>query len=184
MAIKKVEEQYIKINNHISNKEIKNALDLIKEMIRDSRQPNYIPDYEKLNETYKFILKYTIKDVKDPQRPEIYRDLQLSILNLADRLKNHIIINAPEFQTMQLANEQTKAENMSGNQLNEWFQELKKYPKIPGEILAEPESTKRDQILENLFKWMWIKPDFTENDLTFTRKLISDDNIPWHEKCL
>ena len=82
MDKKKLDRIYKRIESFILNNQLKDALDLLKDLVLNSRRGEYISQYESLDETYENMLKYSVKGVNDPEQDNIYNKLLTSSLEL------------------------------------------------------------------------------------------------------
>ena len=71
----------------IINKKIYQAISMVKKIA--AQTPNYSTDegIEMVEGTYKLMLKYSIMGLKDPNRDNIFRQLQISLMMMADSIK-------------------------------------------------------------------------------------------------
>ncbi len=96
MDKKGLERNYQLITKHINNDKLKDALDILKELVIHSRKGDYISQYESLDDTYENLLKYTVDGIDDPKRDEIYKHVQVSVLELADLALQYAYMNESE----------------------------------------------------------------------------------------
>ena len=85
MDVSKVIQQHKRLCSLISEKKIKQSLDILSEMISSSSSGDLRDEYDNLVMTYRNMLTYTIEGIKDPERTKIYLKLIQSILGLSDR---------------------------------------------------------------------------------------------------
>ncbi len=95
MDVAKVNQQHKKLCNLVSDKKLKQSLDILADMITNSSSGDLHDEYDNIVMTYRNMLTYTIDGIKDPERNKIYLKLIQSILGSirpgTDRTYCHII---------------------------------------------------------------------------------------------
>src|SRR5690554_6124060 len=92
MTIQELKKTYREICSHISKRRLKPAFDLIGNLIAENSLGEYIDAYHQLEETYHFMLKYTVEGIRDPERQKVYLKLIVSVFDLADKVNESILI--------------------------------------------------------------------------------------------
>ena len=82
MDIKKVILQHKQLCSLVSEKKIKQSLDILSDMISRASLGDLRDQYDNLVMTYRNMLTYTIEGINDPERSKIYTKLIQSILEL------------------------------------------------------------------------------------------------------
>ena len=90
MADHEYESSYREICGHLAARRLKPAFDTIGNLIAGYGMGRFYDEYRNLEETYQFMLKYTVEGIRDPERQKIYRKLIVSAFDLADRLNGAI----------------------------------------------------------------------------------------------
>jgi hypothetical protein len=91
MDIKKVIVQHKQLCSLVSEKKVKQSLDILSDMITGASSGELRDQYDNLVMTYRNMLAYTIEGINDPERGKIYTKLIQSILELADRVRQDIL---------------------------------------------------------------------------------------------
>lgn len=86
MTEKELQVIYSKINELLSGRKLKPAFDQLKKMISETGLGQFLDEYYNLEQTYRFMLKYTVEGIRDPERQKIYRHLMISVYELADKV--------------------------------------------------------------------------------------------------
>jgi tetratricopeptide (TPR) repeat protein len=86
MTDKELKAKYNNICNDLAERKLKPAFDLLDKLISDNSLGAYHDEYRNLEETYHFMLKYTVEGINDPERQKIYRKLIISVFELADKV--------------------------------------------------------------------------------------------------
>lgn len=69
---------------------LKPAFDILGKLISEYGMGIYYDEYRNIEETYMFILKYTVEGTRDPEREKVYRKLVVSVYELADKVTEKI----------------------------------------------------------------------------------------------
>ena len=91
MTIQELKNIYIEICSHISKRRLKPAFDLTGKLISENNLGEYADEYRQIEETYHFMLKYTVEGIRDPERQKIYRKLIISLFDLADKVNETLL---------------------------------------------------------------------------------------------
>jgi len=185
-----IHEKYNEISKLISKKKIKDALDILRELIEQSNKIDFRVQFEKLNDTYQNILKYTFSGVEDPQRKTIYNNLILSILKLSDQIKGSLEDNLKTYVSLQKQNVLKEKLNIV-SKTNSLFKKEKfadELDKVLEEISIngneDSKDTKRQELTNLLFDYLWLSDKYGETEKKLVKKIIKSDNVHWYEKCL
>ncbi|MBE3086470.1 MAG: hypothetical protein IMZ64_09670, partial [Bacteroidetes bacterium] len=68
MDVAKVIQQHKRLCNFVSDKRIKQSLDILADMIASSSPGDMRDEYENIVMTYRNMLTYTIEGINDPER--------------------------------------------------------------------------------------------------------------------
>jgi len=87
MNTTKIIQQHKKLCRLVSEKMIKQSLDILEDMISGTISGDLHDDYQTIAMTYRNMLTYTIEGIDDPERNKVYLKLIQSILSLSDRVR-------------------------------------------------------------------------------------------------
>ncbi|SHE44005.1 Tetratricopeptide repeat-containing protein [Mariniphaga anaerophila] len=79
-------KKYKDICNNLQKRRLKPAFDQLAKLISDNGLGVYYDEYRNLEETYHFMLKYTLEGTQDPERQKVYRKLIVSVFELTDKI--------------------------------------------------------------------------------------------------
>ena len=91
MTIQELKHLYSDICNHLSKRRLKPAFDLIGNLVIENSLGEYTDEYRQQEETYHYMLKYTVEGIRDPERQKIYRKLIISVFDLADKVNEALL---------------------------------------------------------------------------------------------
>jgi tetratricopeptide (TPR) repeat protein len=149
---------YSKILIHLSKGEVKDALDALSLLIPVTQNSDYSFRHENISETYSNILKYTVENVKDPERQKIYNRMMVSLYELADNVFQYLLTQKSELNISRLKKELDRA--------GEWIND------------------EEDQNLPQVFNVIWLTDRFAENDIRLINTIRNSSEIAWFEKSI
>jgi tetratricopeptide (TPR) repeat protein len=90
MKEKELKTIYAEICSNLAIRRLKPAFDQLGKLISDNGMGPYCDEHRNLEETYHYMLKYTVEGIPDPERQKIYRKLIVSVFELADKVNEAI----------------------------------------------------------------------------------------------
>lgn len=185
--------KYNRIFHFVSKKQIKDALDVLRELIEKCSNKDLKDQYENHYNTYHNILKYSFELGDDPEKEKVYTRLLKSITELADNVKEDIIISYKLLSYYQF-----KTEIKNGHRLDEEeSDDIVKHLEFEREIfqmlgstsgIKKSEDSKNEQdyrkSLINIFKNIWLTDSFKKAEIELVNKICNTKSLPWHDKCL
>jgi len=73
MTEKELKIKYNDICRNLAERKLKPAFDKMKKLIQESGVPIFLDEWRTLEETYQYMLQYTVEGIKDPERQKVYR---------------------------------------------------------------------------------------------------------------
>ena len=177
----------------ISEKRIKQSLDILQDMISISSLGDLRDEYNNIVLTYRNMLSYTIEGINDPERSRVYLKLIQSILGLADRLRQDILSRYSGWHTYWVMQQTLKEQKLAGKTLVEtvddlmFKSELDEWLKLSSEINPDPESKisiKYKQLIRKIFNHLWLTDYYGEAESSLVRIIISSGKFRWFESSL
>lgn len=193
MEIAKVNKQHGKLCKLVSEKKIKQSLDILSEMIISAASGDLRDEYENIVMTYRNMLSYTIDGINDPERNKIYLRLIQSILKLSDRVRQDILSHFSGWHTYWVKQQTEKELRLTGKTIVEtvddlmFKSELDEWLKLSNEINPDPESeiSKRHKLLiKNIFNHLWLTDYYGEAELSLISIILKSGKFRWHEASL
>ena len=77
--------------SYLNEKKLKNALDQINSVVKETRNGDLIDAHYNIETTYKSLLRYTVEGFSDPERQKIYNRLVLDIFILVDNVFGELL---------------------------------------------------------------------------------------------
>ncbi len=193
MEIAKVIKMHGKLCKLVSEKKIKQSLDILSEMIISASSGDLRDEYENIVMTYRNMLSYTIDGINDPERNKIYLRLIQSILKLSDRVRQDILSHFSGWHTYWVKQQTEKELRLTGKTIVEtvddlmFKSELDEWLKLSNEINPDPESeiSKRHKLLiKNIFNHLWLTDYYGEAELSLISIILKSGKFRWHEASL
>ena len=190
METLKVIQQHKRIGKLISERKVKQSLDILDGMINESSGGFLRDEYDNIVLTYRNILRYTMEGVKDPERNKIYLKLMQTILMLSDRVKQDILSHYSGWNTYWIKQQIEKEYKLSGKSIVEtvddlmFKQELDEWLKLTSEFNPNPESEifkKHKELIKNIFNHLWLTDYYGEAEESLISIVRSSGKFRWHE---
>ena len=192
MTDNEIKKNYSQICNLLAARELKPAFDLLEKVISSDGLGEYRDEYNNLEQNYKFMLKYTVEGINDPERQKIYQHLLVSTFELADNTNENLKLKFSQTIEYQKKRGFTKLfiKNLPEFQkLLEDFYIQKELHSIIHESTESNSSSllKAEEHLQKiftLFYHFWFSNKLSEEDIHFFRSFIQNDTFPFYEKAL
>jgi tetratricopeptide (TPR) repeat protein len=185
--------KYTRFFQLVSKKQIKDAFDILKELVEKCKDKDLKNQFENQYGIYQNILKYSFELGDDPEKEKVYGRLLKSITELADDVKEDIITGNRLLSYYQYKSEIKKEHQLDEDEPDEIVKHLEFDREIeqmlqstsgikkPAEISNEQNYKKS---LINIFKIIWLSDKFKEAESELVSKIINKKSLPWHDKCL
>ena len=193
MDIKKIIQQHKQLCSLISEKRIKQSLDILADMIAGSTSGDLRDEYEDIVMTYRNMLTYTIEGVKDPEREKVYLKLIQSILGLSDRVRQDILSHFSGWNTYWVKQQTEKEQKLTGKTIVEtvddlmFKSELDEWLKLSQELIPNPESAiarKHKRLIKNIFNHLWLTDYYGEAEGSLISIILNSGKFRWYETSL
>ena len=175
MTIQELNKIYAEICSHLSKRRLKPAFDLIGKIISENNLGEYTDEYRNLEETYHFMLKYTMEGIQDPERQKIYLKLIVSVYELSDKLNEALRLKfspSIEYEHKRMFKEQFILN------LNQYVSVLEDYylqdVNHPAEEAPSSQITagRHQQQIRRLFYHVWFHDKLTQEDVEGLRSFL------------
>jgi tetratricopeptide (TPR) repeat protein len=190
MDISKVIQQHKRLCSLVSEKRIKQSLDILADMISIASSGDMRDEYDNIEMTYRNMLTYTIDGINDPERNKIYLKLIQSILVLSDKVRQDILSHNSGWHTYWVKQQAEKEFKLSGRTIVEtvddlmFKSELDEWLKISNEITPDPDSEiskKHKNLIKNIFNHLWLTDYYGEAENSLMNIILKSDKFRWYE---
>ncbi len=190
MNTTKIIQQHKKLCRLVSEKRIKQSLDILEDMISGTASGDLHDEYQTLVMTYRNMLSYTIAGIDDPERNNVYLRLIQSILGLSDRVRQDILSHYSGWHTYWVKQQADKEQRLTGKTIVEtvddlmFKSELDEWLKLSIEINPDPESEiskKHRQLIKNIFNHLWLTDYYGEAEGSLIDIIMNSEKFRWYE---
>jgi tetratricopeptide (TPR) repeat protein len=174
------EKQQKQVYQLLEHKRVKESLDILAELVKETHDSDLIDGLYNIEMTYKSLLRYTVEGFADPERQQVYNNLLANIYNLADRIVDQLRVRTGQgwlFDARRYLNSMS-GEDKHGivrNYLEEADQYLVSYTVDPD--LPLPYQLEKAQ--DRLFEMIAALPEFKDGREDEMRKVFFGDPFFW-----
>ena len=192
MQEREVKVKYENICSLLSARKLKPAFDLLEQLIVFTGLAELHEKYITLEQNYRYMLKYTVEGITDPERQNIYEHLLISTFELADNCFENLRLKTSQ------SIEYQKKKGFAKHYITDFGQlgsELEKFyiQKELHSLHDSSEETKKNRRLEEeihlqkiftIFYHIWFTDRLTGDELQFLETFMKNESVPYHEKSL
>jgi len=193
MDIKKTILQHKQVCNLVTERKIKQSLDILSDMIATATDGQLRDEFNDMEMTYRNMLSYTIEGINDPERNKVYIKLIQSILELSDKVRQDILSHNSGWNTYWVKQQAEKEQKLTGKTIVEsvddlmFKSELDEWLKLTNEINPDPESEiskKHKQLIKNIFNHLWLTDFYGEAEESLIKIILNSGKFRWYESCI
>ncbi len=175
MMLQELNKKYSTITGNLSARRLKPAFDLIGELISENSLGEYLDEYRSLEETYHYMLKYTIEGIRDPERQKVYHKLIVSVYALSDKVNEAVRLKfSPSVEYEKKRNFKDKfIQNISRYiaELEDFY--LKDDSISPEDEASSPNAAREHQEkMRRLFYHVWFSDKLTSEEADALRTFL------------
>ncbi len=183
-------QQHKKICRLVSEKKIKQSLDILNDMMTLATSGDLRDEYENIVMTYRNMLSYTIEGIDDPERNRVYLRLIQSILVLSDKVRQDILSHYSGWNTYWIKQQTEKEQRLTGRTIIEtvddlmFKSELDEWLRLSNEINPDPESDlflKHKHLIRSIFNHLWLTDYYGEAEKSLVDIVINSGKFRWYE---
>ncbi|MFV0590932.1 MAG: tetratricopeptide repeat protein [Draconibacterium sp.] len=175
--------KYDAICDDLAKRRLKPAFDRLEKLINESGQLLFLDEWRNLDQTYHYMLKYTVEGIQDPERKKVYRKLIVSVYELADK-----VYDAARFR-FSLALEYEKKRSFVDNiNFSDFLDELESYAMhdelrslVDDAALKSESHTTDPSDLQNkivkLFYHLWFQNELKKEETEFVKEFLKSELI-------
>jgi len=187
--VQKIKSKYQRLCTLVSNRRIKDAMDVLNDLVSESGFSDFFVQKEHLEHTYEQMLNYMLEGVQDPERDTVYNKLLTSILELADRVKDQLMENHSGWHTYILKQEVDRQQELTGKSVIETMDDLsfkRELDEMIDEGRVSPEATdeRRRKLSMDIFRHLWLSNRYIEAENSLSSAVLSCRDFLWYEKAL
>lgn len=176
---------YSDVCQNLANRKLKPAFDLLEKLIDETGLEFFRDEWRNLEQTYHYMLQYTVEGIKDPERQKIYRKLIVSVYELADkinetaRLKKSSSVEYERKRAMQnLAKPGFKnfLPQIEDFYLHQELISLVNDAEIKSDVKTA-DATNHQQTMVGIFNHFWMQDEITDEEAVFLQQFFRSELI-------
>ncbi len=183
-------KNYNRFFEYIKEKRLKNAFDLLGIMANQCRNRDLKNQLDNHFETYLNMLKYSFELSDDPEKEKVYTRLLKSLTELADDIKEDIIVNQNLLTYSDIKKKTWYQIEQAETESTEYIEKLNFKKEI--ESLIEEAGDKKDiaewpgarKTMTKLFHYIWLTDKLRDNEIKLLSNICSSNAFPWYDKCV
>lgn len=183
MRYKELLEKYSRFFDYIQHKQLKEAFDLLKDLVKLCKNKDLNDQMENLYQTYSNMLKYSFGMTDDPEKENVYHRLVKSLIELADDIKEDIVINHNLISYYRKKNEFERQVVTTFGESEELIENLEFSHEINTILRTGSVSSYEDSILL-LFNHIWLSDNLKEAESDLLKKICKAGMLPWYDKSI
>jgi hypothetical protein len=180
MTVKEIKVAHKNICQLLSEKKIKDSLDKIQELVKESQNGDLIDSHYNIEFTYKNILKYTVEGISDPERQKVYNHLLRDVYQLADKVCDLLLSKYSGEQIYEERKQQGEL-NFQNNidEINSIWSAVELQRVVDAKAENKPEL---QAAIDKLFRQIWSVSAVGTANKTSLREFLEISAIPTHYK--
>ncbi len=189
IQVKEIENTFSLLGKMVYANRLKEALSQLSVLMEGMHVADFTLQYEDINQTYLMLLEYNFRGVPDPQRNVIFAKLKVSLLELADKVRQHALAQTGMhiYQLKsRIEKEKESDKEEATRRIDNYSFELEFTKLLNDADLSahNAENKTLPSISPKLFQLMWLSDKYTETDLLLIKAIRDSESLPWYEKCL
>ena len=185
MTDKELNSKYNEICENLAERKLKPAFDLTEKLITENNLGIYSDEYHNLEQTYQYMLKYTVEGIKDPERQKVYQKLIVSAFELADKVYESLRVKYSAsviyekkrvFRGQFINDAESFLAEIEEFYLNDELKSLAEDTDYKGSSELE-EARKHQQKIRTLFYHIWLRDELNADDVDMVNRFISSDLV-------
>ncbi len=183
-----IEKTYTNICKLVHKNRLADALVLLKRLVAESRKEYVSDDVEALQKTYAQLLKHNFSVVKDPERDNIYIYLKRSMLELADAVREALLMISGTGNTLQIKRELMREKKYERAEALQLLEHLTFDDELAGLLkevkVGDSDPGEQSEVLSRIFNIIWLTDKYAEDENKLLEAACDTDNLPWYHKAL
>jgi len=189
IPVREIENTFSLICRLVYANRLKEALNQLSVLMEGIHIADFTLQYEDINQTYRMLLEYNFRGVPDPQRNIIFGKLKVSLLELADKVRQQALARTGMhiYQLKsQIEKEKESDKEEATRRIDNYSFELE-FTRLLNDTELSAQNTENNNlpsVSPKLFQLMWLTDKYTETDLLLIKAIRESKSLPWYEKCL
>lgn len=172
MNIASIRDSYKKIDNLLSQKKVKESLDLLHILAKETQNSHLIDEVYTIEQSYRNMIKFIVDGYSDPMKAQSYLQITHTVLLLADETVSILLAD--------------KLNGVGKNQKEDFLEEIQNIETGLSEYKIEDNNPfiaiMREELLGSLFKIIAFGRHHSQTEIAKLDTLFFSDNITTNEK--
>ncbi|WP_430814484.1 tetratricopeptide repeat protein [Carboxylicivirga sp. RSCT41] len=182
MTVKEIKVEHTNICWLLSEKKIKDSLDKIQKLVKESQNGDLIDSHYNIEFTYKNILKYTVEGISDPERQKVYNHLLRDVYHLADKVCDLLLSKYSGDQIYEERKKQTELNfQIAIDEINSIWSALELQKVVDGNAENKPEL---QLAVDKLFNQVWSYSSIGSVNKSVLKDFFEKSTLPLHYKAI
>ncbi|MCU4155011.1 hypothetical protein J1N10_03435 [Carboxylicivirga sp. A043] len=180
MNVKEIKASHKEICLLLSEKKIKDSLDQIQVLVKESQNGDLIDNHYNIEFTYKNILKYTVEGITDPERQKVYNHLLRDVYHLADKVCDVLLSQySGEFVYEERKEQGDLNFQIAIDEINSIWSSIELQKVVDSNAENKPEL---QTAVNKLFNQIWSVSAIGGANKALLREFVDKSTIPLHYK--
>ena len=192
MNDQQITQTFNEICQLLASRKLKPGFDLLEQLINETGSGDFRDEYHNLEQTYKYMLQYTVEGINDPERQKVYKHLLISAFELTDKVIENLRMR---FSALLPYQKKRGFAHLYLENLSKTYHEIEDFH-VHNELQSlidesiSPQTGKQESArihtekLNYIFYHFWFRDLLNYDELNFVRNFLSGESIPIHEKAL
>lgn len=189
MQKEKIIRNYLNTCKLVHRRRLADAIVLLHQLAGESGKEYITEELEELRATYARLLKHAVSGVEDPERDQVYNYLMRALLEMADSLREMLMLQAGTAHTYQMKKALSREQLPERSEAMHILESLS----FDGELSSLLKDTQvgesgnreeREKTLEHIFQVIWLADKYTEEEIRLLQSVCDSELLPWHDKSL
>lgn len=185
MTDQELHTKYVEVCDNLAERKLKPAFDQLNRLIEENGLGVFSDEWHSLNQTYHYMLQYTVEGISDPERQKVYRKLIVSAFELADKV--HEIIRMKysssveyerkrSYESQFITDFEAFRSGLEEFYLQDELQALADNQKIETAANAAEAANHRRQMFR-LFYHLWFRDQLSSAEMKFLKQFFHSPSI-------
>lgn len=185
MTDQELQTKYASICDNLAKRKLKPAFDQLNRLIEENGLGFFYDQWRNLDQTYHYMLQYTVEGISDPERQKVYRKLIASAFELADNVYEASRIKYSSsfeyerkraFESQFISDFESFRTELEHYYLNDELLALAGKEKIETSEHREEAANHRRQMFR-LFYHVWFRDRLTAEEVKFLKQFLLNPSI-------
>ncbi len=185
MTDKALYRQYAGICSNLAERKLKPAFDQLKKLINENGLGVFHDEWRELDQTYHYMLQYTVEGTRDPERQKVYRKLIVSAFELVDKVNEAIRFKYSSsieyerkrgFESQWISDFESFFTELEVFHRHNELQALAESQNVGTSATSEAANKHRQQMV-HLFYHLWFRDQLNAEEINFLKRFFASPAI-------